>query len=254
MTNNNKLIYTVIGSVILFFVAFSILSNKPSQASSGTVDRHGSIITSQPQTKSSRDSERIRAANDAARFERDKNSVNESQRQYWKNLSKVEEIRYDLFSASNGRLTTGAAEAAKLTEAERVSVGDLVEKTWATASEDFAARAKLDKGSSNEATGIFVYNIRARADRGKGPIQDLSNSLDATIGKDRQKVLTQGIRSYDCFGGFGKYDIRIEFNTKDGKYNYEYIDPESGNKSRFGSGTIDQFKQQFGNSFEIGRG
>jgi len=149
-----------------------------------------------------------------------------------------------------GRLTTGASEAAKLTEEEKDAVGRIIKGTWVKAAADFAARAKLEPDLTDVASGILAYHIAATPDRGAGAVEELRNSLNAVIGRDRQEVLMKGFSPYDCFGGMGRGDVNLEFYTKEGVYKYEYTNPATGKPTRFGSSSFDSFTAQFG---EIGR-
>lgn len=157
-----------------------------------------------------------------------------------------------LFSESDGQLTTGAVEAVKLSELERKEVEQLISETWTVASQDFASRAVLDKVNTDEKNGLYFYNIPAREDRGKEPLEELENSMRKIVGKQRQEILTGAIGSYDCYGKFGSLGIRLEFDMNSRTYKYTYTDPKSGGEKYFGEGMLDQFRLQFGDAFEIG--
>gem|GEM_PF-4693715 len=203
-----------------------------------------------------RSKEREKQRASAKRFEDDKKAVETSLSQKWSKLDaereEREKKRFNLFSGDHGGITTGAADAAKLTDDEREKVAELMHQTWAKASEDFASRARLNKASTDQANGIYVYDISARADRGAEPVNEFREALSAVVGKEKQTILTKGIQPFDCFGGFGKYDIRLEFDTNHSIYKFQYIDPASGRPSMFGSSDMDEFRRQFGDSFDIG--
>jgi hypothetical protein len=157
---------------------------------------------------------------------------------------------FRLFASGGGRLTTGASEAAELTEEERLATDTLVRDTWKRAGEDFASRAKLDT-SSDKQNGLYIYDIPARSDRGKDIIDGLEGEIKKAVGEKKQKIITKGVEDNDCFGSFGRYDVRIEFNVRDGTYRYKYTDTQTGKAVADGEATMEHFQELFGTAFDF---
>jgi hypothetical protein len=158
---------------------------------------------------------------------------------------------FSLIEPGGKDLTTGAAKAAGLRGDEREAVAEALRKTWVIVSEDFAKRATLVDEESDQAAGVSVFMIPARADRGREFKEQLERELGAAVGEDKRKILMKGISSYDFLGGFGAFDVRLEFAVRDGVFRFSYLDPNSGRPSRFGSKPIDKFVDLFGDSFEL---
>jgi len=104
---------------------------------------------------------------------------------------------------------------------------------------------------SGKAVGVSVFWNSARADRGMEVKGQLERELDAAVGEDKRKILMKGVSSYDFLGGFGAFDVRLEFSVRNGVCKFAYLDPNSGRPSRFGSKPFDKFVDLFGNSFEL---
>ena len=160
-------------------------------------------------------------------------------------------VSYSLVEPGGKGLTTGAAKAAGFRSDQREAVAEALRKTWAIVSDDFARRATPVDEESDQAAGVSVFMISARADRGREFKEQLERELDAEVGEDKRKILMKGVSSYDFLGGFGAFDVRLEFSVRDGVCKFAYLDPNSGRPSRFGSLRFGKFYDQFGNSFEL---
>ncbi|MES2924386.1 MAG: sigma-70 family RNA polymerase sigma factor [Verrucomicrobiota bacterium] len=158
-----------------------------------------------------------------------------------------------LIAPAGRGITTGAAEVAKLTADERKTVDGILRATWKRVSDDFATRATLVKTESTPEVEISVFRIAARPDRGSGYIADLEHALDSTVGSAKRKILMGGFKSRIPLGGFGAFDVTLEFFNRGGRFGYRclYADPDSGKKGREASGNFDSFIENFGDSFEI---
>ena len=150
-----------------------------------------------------------------------------------------------------GQLTAEAALAANLTDVEKNDVDQRLKRFWEKETQEFAARARLNTVESNEDTGVYVYDIDAREDRGKVNLQQLVDSLNEAVGVEKQKILTKGVGPYDCFAGMGRFDVRLEFITNENKCRVDYINPKSKLTSRFTIIGMDEFRSRFGDSFDI---
>lgn len=158
---------------------------------------------------------------------------------------------FSLIAPAGKGITTGAAEVAGLNPDQKKAVDRMLRALWNRVSDDFASRTVLVAAESNPKAGLLVYNIPARPDKGREFVGQLETSLDAEVGEARRKLLMKGVSSYDFLGGFGAFDVRLEFSVRNGVCKFAYLDPNSGRPSRFGSKPFDKFVDLFGDSFEL---
>lgn len=160
-------------------------------------------------------------------------------------------ISYSLVEPGGKGLTTGAAKAAGLSKGEQQSVTEILRNTWMIVSDDFARRATFIEEDSSEEEGVSVYMVSARPDRGREFKEQLERELDAAVGEAKRNLLMKGVQRNDFFGGFGTFDVRIEFAVKEGNFKFALLNPLNGKPSCFGGGVFDEFKERFGESFEL---
>jgi len=153
----------------------------------------------------------------------------------------------------NGRLTTGAAEAAGLSEEERRSVQSLVDAVSAAAEEDFLSRMVHEPARSDPEKGVTSYHIAASPDRGEKILGDFRSAMSAAIGPDRAAMLVRSFDVGSCVVGMGRKDVSLEVKVPlpgEGGITlirYELADPESGRIGSSGESSIQPFKRRFGN-------
>lgn len=160
-------------------------------------------------------------------------------------------VSYSLVEPGGKGLTTGAAKAAGLSADQQEVVAGVLKKTWLNVSDDFARRATPVDEESDQAAGVSVFMISARPDRGREFKEQLERELDAAVGEGKRKILMKGVSRYDFLGGFGAFDVRLEFAVRSGVCKFAYLDPSSGRPSRFGSKPFGEIADWFGDSFEL---
>ncbi len=160
-------------------------------------------------------------------------------------------VSYSLIEAGGIGLSAGAAKAAGLSKAQQEAVAGILRKTWTDVSDDFARRATLVDEESDESVGHLVYQIPARRDRGKEFKDRLQVELDGEVGEAKRKILMKGVQSDDFMGGFGRLDVRLEFLVGEELFKFAYLNPLNGEPSCFGGGVFNEFKEKFGQSFEL---
>ncbi len=159
---------------------------------------------------------------------------------------------FSLIAPGGRGITTGAAEAADLTPDERKAVDDILRAAWKKIAADFAARAVPVHGESDPEAGISVFTIPARPDRGKGYVAELETALDAAVGVSKRSILMSRLNPDHALGGFGSFNVRMEFKTKGGfVFKCLYLDPDSGETELDLSGGLDTFVEYFDDSFEF---
>lgn len=158
---------------------------------------------------------------------------------------------HSLFEKGGKGVTPGAAKAAGLSSEEQEAVSGILAKTWATVSEDFARRATRVEDESDEKTGRTVYMITARPDRGREFNEQLVDDLERAVGISKLEILIKGYQRTHSLGGFGAQDVRLEFVAGQKKFSFAYLNPLDGEPTYFGSKPLEQFEEEFGDSFEI---
>lgn len=160
-------------------------------------------------------------------------------------------FEHSLFEKGGRGITPGAAKAAGLSHEETEAVSAILRKTWATVSEDFARRAILVEEESDEKNGHIVYMIPARPDRGREFNRQLVDELENAVGLSKLEILISGYQRTRSLGGFGAQDVRLEFLPDGKRFKFRYLSPLSGDWNRGGADTLEEFKDQFGDSFDI---
>lgn len=160
-------------------------------------------------------------------------------------------ISYSLVEPGGKGLTTGAAKAAGLSESQQKAVTEILRNTWMSVSDDFVRRATFVEEESSEEAGVSVYMVSARPDRGREFKEQLERELDAAAGEAKRNILMKGVQRADFFGGFGAFDVRLEFAVKEGSFKFALLNPLNGQPSCFGGGVFDEFKERFGETFEL---
>lgn len=160
-------------------------------------------------------------------------------------------VSYSLIEPGGTGLTPGAAKAAGLNEAQQKRVAEILTKTWTNAADDFAQRAMLVEEESHESSGLLVYQIPARPDRGRDFKARLQGELDGEVGKTMRETLMKGVQRDDFFVGFGASDVRLEFLVGEETFKFAILNPLNGEPRCFGSGVFKEFKERFGESFEL---
>jgi hypothetical protein len=173
---------------------------------------------------------------------------------FWDNENNSK-IKYSLLD-KNGNITTAAAEAARLSPEERNAAQQIIGAIKSDVEKDTAARAMLDKAKSSITEGKTVYQIPASSDRGEDALANIQNQLTNALGADKAAILC---KSYDpslTMGGFGKYDVQLEFYSPESKIGagsnlvqFDYTDPVSGAVVTHAEMDLSHFKSVYGNSF-----
>lgn len=162
----------------------------------------------------------------------------------------LHEYHVDYFLMEEGKpgVSAKAAKAAGLTDAEEKRVSGILMEIWNDAAGDFASRAELVEEESEEKAGRLVYMIPARADRGWALKDELLGELGDAVGPGKRAILMSGYQSNRFFGGFGAYDVRLEFTAGESKFSFSYLNPLDGEPNCFGSDPLEHFSDRFGNS------
>ncbi|MES2924385.1 MAG: hypothetical protein V4819_22730 [Verrucomicrobiota bacterium] len=190
---------------------------------------------------------------ESAKLARERKAADESirQQQAAEKIENAKHPRFSLMETGGTKMTAKAAQAAGLSDDQQNAVNDILEKTWVSVTNDLAARASLVEAESNIETGISVYMVFALPDRGKAWRGQLENSLDVQVGSAKLKILMGGLDSDLSLAGFGAKDVRFEFSVKNRTCKFAYLNPLNGEPTCYGSSTFDEFKERFGESFEL---
>ena len=142
----------------------------------------------------------------------------------------------------------------ELSNEERLEVQAAIDLLRLEARQGVAERAELDEEASDPERGISVYRVPAAQDRGEAILNRFGQRLREAVGDDRGSLLLKGFDTKGRFGGFGRYDVRIEFydiqpDDLPPQVIWNYRDAETGDLRSSGEMNIESFKTYFGESF-----
>lgn len=151
--------------------------------------------------------------------------------------------------ANGGRVPTGAAETAGLTEAERDEVERAARAMWKQLSTLFGEALAVDKESSSP--DLITLKAKAFPDAAKAAIAELESRIDAATGPGKAEILKSIAYPPSSFGHAGRNDVLIEYTPSKKSYYWEYRDPATGKTVVSGTSEIDGFSGQFGNQIDL---
>lgn len=241
-------------AVILFFVLST--DDEPTQRNiaRASIDRSNSSWVSRTRVGDNRDGGKI--ANPPIRKLLNKKNTPKSNYSYFYDSRTSGALPYYLTS-NNGGITTGAAEAAKLTQFEKTEVESALDAAFRRSEDDFLSRLIRVDSESHPENGVTVFRIPASPDRAEMIMGDLRTAISNIVGLKRGSILTSCFDVDACVVGLGRKDVRLEIKVppKDEKtitlINYEFTDPDSGKSISSGQSSIRAFRARFGDVIDF---
>jgi hypothetical protein len=153
--------------------------------------------------------------------------------------------------SDSGKLTTAAVEALGMTKDERNQVQSALNTLRSSAQKAVAERAELDNDASDLENGKTVYSIPAAPDRGQSLLDAFKLGMIDSLGQDRGTRLFKAFDPRTQFGGFGRYDVVLEFQDdgNEGRVKWKYYSPTSGDTASSAEMIFEAFEEYFGGSF-----
>lgn len=160
-----------------------------------------------------------------------------------------------------GNLTSAAIEQLGLDDQQIELVQTAFNNYNLEVAKALVANVKLDEAKSNPDKRVYVYNVRALSDRGKGFADNLYTSLEKIVGSNQASVVVKSLSNplggVEKLGGYGKYDVTVKFHPSlaegDSQQvaSYTYYDPDTGGRILQADTNLDSFENIFGELFEL---
>jgi hypothetical protein len=148
------------------------------------------------------------------------------------------------------RITTGAAEAAGLTDEERSKAQAVVDGMKREMEESVKERMIPDEAASDPSKDIRGFRISALPDRGVDFRTRYKNGLRTAVGEEKGDML-YGALAKGSFGGYGKYDVDLKFYPSSrtgaaGSHDLEWTHRDPDTKKALGtSGVANEHLDRF---------
>ena len=149
------------------------------------------------------------------------------------------------------RITTGAAEAAGITDEERAKAQAVVDRMKREMEESVKERLVPDEAVSDPSKDIRAYKLCALPDRGAGFLGRYKNELRSAVGDGKGDILYGALRTDVAFGAYGQYDVDLKFYPSSrasaaGKHALEWISRDPVTKEAlWTSGAVDEVVDRF---------
>jgi len=142
---------------------------------------------------------------------------------------------------SKGELSKSVINSLSLSDSEVDSLRSTISETLSKQAKMFTERAELISEPGKQGAAGLKYLVRATRDRGAADREQFAEKVGQVLDEARSKQFMGGVGEADFYGGFGKYDVELDFYSQDGvdMVKYQYINPATGNTSRFGGGKLD---------------
>lgn len=149
-----------------------------------------------------------------------------------------------------GNLSPQAVKMLDLTQKEAREVADVIQAAKQEERESFVARARRTAGSD----GVVKYTVRAKEDEGAGSKERLTERIKNAIGEDKGGRLASAVGESDLYGGFGKYDVDLEYYQENGETHvrFKYLRASDGQVGRYGGGSLKDINYTKWNIFPAG--
>jgi hypothetical protein len=142
---------------------------------------------------------------------------------------------------SGGDLSPTVIDSLSLSASEVESLKKVISEAHSKEAKMFAERAELIPGTGEQNGVSFQYLVRAKPDRGAAEMKQLAEKVGQILDAPRSKQFMGGVGEFDCYGGFGKYDMEVTFYSENGvdMVKEQYLNPSTGKPTRFGEGRLD---------------
>ena len=141
---------------------------------------------------------------------------------------------------SQGELSESVINSLFLSDSEVESLKSTISETRSKEAKKFTERAELISEPGKQSPADLKYLVRAKRDRGAADREEFAEKVGQVLDEARSKQFMEGVGEVDFYGGFGKYDVELDLYSEDGvdMVKYQYINPATGNTSRFGGGKL----------------
>lgn len=204
----------------------------------GTKEMPKNLTDSRAKREHSR-TKRERTTKHDERLERLSNEATQAAKERFAAASSPPIISID----STGELSESVIDSLSLSDLEVESLKSTISEIRSEEAKKFAERAELITEAEEQNAAGLRYLVRAKPDKGTADKQQFAEKVGQVLNDSRSIQLVGGVGEYDFYGGFGKYDVELDFYSEDGvdMVKYRYINPANGNTSRFGEGKLDDF-------------
>ena len=173
------------------------------------------------------------------------------------NAAKAKPVERAKLLGDQWRITTGAAEAAGLTDEERAKAQEVVDRMKREMEDSVKERLVPDEAASDPSKDILAYKISALPDRGADFLHRYKTGFQAAVGEKKGAMLYGALETSIPFGGFGQYDLDLKFYPSSrsdaaGKHDLEWVTRDPVTKAAlWTSGAVNEVVDRFwGNAFK----